>query len=93
MSSAQRLEKLGLLELKKQQAFALAVEIHGLREQVNAATASHRPIGELRLDELSVLMQRLQEKTTEHRQLCDDLRELAEDLNVQMPTTDVRRKR
>lgn len=88
-----RLEKLGLLEVKKQAAFALSVEIHGLREQINRATDHNRPIAELALDELSVLMQRLQERTAEHRQLVDDLRSLAEDLNVPMPTTDARRKR
>jgi hypothetical protein len=93
MSSDQRLAKLGTLEEKKQRAIALSVEIHHLREEINRATDASKPIASLALDELSVLMQRLQEKTTEHRQLCDDLRELSEDLNVQMPTTDVRRKR
>lgn len=88
-----RLEKLGLLEVKKQAAFALSVEIHGLREQINRATDAHMPIANLALDELSVLMQRLQEKTAEHRQLIDDLRSLAEDLNVAMPMTDARRTR
>ena len=91
--STQRLEKLGLLELKKQQAFALAVEIHGLRDQINNATASHRPIGDLALDELTVLMQRLQAQTMEHRQLVDELRILSDDLGLSMPNTDVRRKR
>lgn len=88
-----RLEKLGLLEVKKQAAFALSVEIHGLREQINRATDLHLPIANLALDELSVLMSSLQEKTTEHRQLVDELRSLAEDLNVPMPMTDARRKR
>jgi len=91
--STQRLEKLGLLELKKQQAFALAVEIHGLRDQINNATASHKPIVELALDELTVLMQRLQAQTIEHRRLVDELRSLADDLGLDMPNTDVRRKR
>ena len=93
MSSAQRLEKIGLMEVKKKAAIELSVEIHGLREQVNRATDASRPIADMALDELSVLMQRLQEKTIEHRQLVDDLRGLAEDLGVTMPTTDVRRKR
>lgn len=88
-----RLEKLGLLEVKKQMAFALSVDIHGLREQINRATDHNRPIADLALDELSVMMQRLQEKTANHRELVDELRTLAEDLNVPMPMTDVRRKR
>lgn len=91
--SAQRLEKLGLMEQKKQQAFALAVEIHGLREQINRATASHKPIAELALDELTVIMQRLHARTIEHRQLVDELRSLSDDLGLSMPETDVRRTR
>lgn len=88
-----RLEKLGLLEIKKQAAIALSVEIHGLREQINRATDDHRAIADLALDELSVLMSRLQERTAEHRQLVDELRSLSEDLGLPMPSTDVRRKR
>lgn len=87
-----RLEKLGMLEVKKQAAFALSVEIYGLREQINRATEMHRPIADLALDELSVLMQRLQDRTTEHRQLVDEMRSLTDDLGVAMPNTDVRRK-
>lgn len=88
-----RAEKMGLLEMKKQTAIALSVEIHGLREQINRATDGHRPISDLPLEELTIQMQRWQEKVAAHRQLCEDLRELAEDLNVPMPSTDVRRKR
>lgn len=88
-----RLEKLGLLEVKKQAAFALSVEIHGLSEQINRATDAHLPIANLALEELSVLMTSLQDKTVAYRQLVDELRSLAEDLNVPMPMTDARRKR
>ncbi len=88
-----RLEKIGLLEVKKKAAIELSVEIHGLREQINRATDRNRPIADLALDELSVLMQRLQEKTMEHRQLVDELRELAEELGLPVPNADVRRKR
>lgn len=88
-----RLEKIGLMEVKKQSAIELSVEIHGLREQVNRATDASRPIADMALDELSVLMHRLQEKTLAHRELVAELRGLAEDLNLPMPTTDVRKKR
>lgn len=93
MSNPQRLEKIGLLEVKKQAAIALSVEIHGLREAINRATDASRPIADLALDELAVQMTQLQGKTSEHRQLCDEICALAEDLNVPMPATDVRRKR
>lgn len=93
MSRERRYEQMGLLEEKKREAIELSVEIHGLREQINRATDEHRAIQDLALDELSVIMQRFQEKTSRHRQLCDEIRSLAEDLNVPMPSTDVRRKR
>ena len=88
-----RAEKLGLLEMKKQAAIALSVEIHGLREQINRATDAHQSVSDVPLDELTIQMTKWQEKVAEHRQIVDDLRSLAEDLNVPMPMTDVRRKR
>ena len=48
-----RAEKMGLLEMKKQEAIALSVEIHGLREQINRATDGHQPISDLPLEELT----------------------------------------
>jgi len=93
MSSPQRLEALGQLEEKKQQAIALSVEIHGLREQINRATAAHRPVSDVPLEELTIQMTKWQEKVAEHRQLCDEIRTLAEDLNIPMPNTDVRKRR
>lgn len=88
-----RAEKLGLLEMKKQAAIALSVEIHGLREQINRATDAHQSISDVPLEELTIQMAKWQQKVADHRQLCDEIRELAEDLNVPMPSTDVRRKR
>lgn len=93
MSTAQRLEKKGLFEEKKQRAMALSVEIHLLREEINRATDRSRPIADLMLTELAVLMRALQDKTDAYRQLVGDLTELAEDLNEPMPNTDARRKR
>mgnify|MGYP001560506424 FL=1 len=91
--TSSRAEKLGLLEMRKQAAIALSVEIHGLREQINRATDAHQAISDLPLEELTIQMQKWQQKVAEHRQLCDDIRDLAEELNVPMPATDVRRKR
>lgn len=88
-----RAEKLGLLELKKQAAIALSVAIHGLREQINRATDAHQSISDVPLEELTIQMQDWQQKVAEHQQLCADIRELAEELNVPIPSTDVRRKR
>lgn len=91
--SVERMEKVGRFEVLKQQAITLSVEIHGLREQVNRATDRTKPLEDIKLQELAEQMQLLQDKMTAHRELCGQIKDLAEDLNVPMPVTDVRRKR
>ena len=93
MSNPERLEKLGLLEELKHKAITLSVEIHALREQINRDMDRSRPLSEIKLLESAEQMALFQTKLRAHRDMCDRIKELAEDLNVPMPTTDVRRKR
>ncbi len=93
MSNPERLEKIGLLEELKHKAITLSVEIHALREQINRDMDRSRPLSEIKLRESAEQMALFQTKLRDHRAMCDHIKELAEDLNVPMPTTDVRRKR
>jgi len=91
--SDQRQRHMGLLEMKRRAAIELSVEMHGLRDQINRGMDAHHAIAELEMDELNVLMQRLQEKTAAYRQLIDEMTALCDDLGLSMPNTDVRWKR
>lgn len=93
MSNPERLEKIGRLEELKQRAITLSMEIHALRSPINRATDRTRPLDDINLRELAEQMGSLQKKLNEHRELCEQIKDLAEDLNVPMPATDVRRKR
>lgn len=89
--SSQRMENLGRLQVAKQEAIRLSIRIHQLRGEINQQTNQHRPIAELNTRALSVALDELHAATLRHRELCDEMKQLCDDLGEPMPNVDVRR--
>lgn len=82
---SQRLENIGLLELKKRDAKELAIRMHNLREDINRETNLHRPLSEVNFQKLQVLLNDMGEARDQHEKLCAEIRALCADLGEKMP--------